>query len=70
MGVFGGAESNGNVLFFSKLTFVVESIDSTIANRSILVDILKLGRLLSKLRIGGFSGALNRMAVSVVLQNQ
>ena len=69
MGVFEDAESNGGVLFPWKWIFGVESIDSTIAKRSILIDLLKLGRFLTKLRIWGFSRALNRMAVFVFLEN-
>ena len=38
--------------------------------RSILIDLLKLGRFLTKPCIWGFSGALNRMALFVFLENR
>ena len=68
--VVGGAESNGGVHFARKSIFAVESIESTIKNRSILIDLLKRGRFLTKLRVWGFSIALNRTAVFVCLENR
>ena len=50
--------------FFDRL-----SIDLSIF-RSILVDFSKPGRFLTKIRIRGFSGALNRMAMFVFLENR
>ena len=47
MGVFGDAESNGAIRFSWKSIFVVESIDSTVQNWSLLV----VGRLVGSLSI-------------------
>ena len=65
MGVFGGAESNGAIRFSWKSIFLVESIDSTAPNWSLLVDFSSLCRFLTKPRIWGFSRALKWMAVFV-----
>ena len=67
MGVFGGAESNGGVRLSWKSIFGVESIDSTIAKRSILIDLLKHGRFLTKLQIRGFPGRWIEWRCSFVL---
>ena len=55
MGVFEGAKLNGGAVFVfldnQYFIFRVVSIDSTIAKRSILIDLLNFGRFSTKLRI-------------------
>ena len=69
-GGFRGRWIEWRCSFVSRIDIGVESIDSTTAERSILIDFSKLGRFSTKLRIWGFSRALNQMAMFVFPQNQ